>query len=213
MIRTPKRPRYLKGPGTYTEALTNIRIAIFKETYPEDKLTEDDQNSILETLGGGGVLRRTPREELPHLKSYRLVGGARIYACGDQQSGQWLIKAIDDHRLESGFRLKATDARNLPKPVKVALRTRDKVTQGQEELLKWTADHNPGFHTESWRVLDKQSESKGQRLILFIDWGSYTTIQRTGNKIYIGLSQGTVKVLNDPEVRNRVEPVSETSCL
>jgi hypothetical protein len=43
-IRTPKRPRDLKGPGTYTEALTNIKIAIFKETYPEDKLTEDDQN-------------------------------------------------------------------------------------------------------------------------------------------------------------------------
>jgi hypothetical protein len=49
-IRTPKRPRDLKGPGTYTEALTNIKIAIFKESYPEDTLTEDDLNSILETL-------------------------------------------------------------------------------------------------------------------------------------------------------------------
>jgi hypothetical protein len=100
------------------------------------------------------------------------VGGALICACADQQSGQWLIKAIDDHRLESGTRLKATDARNLPKSVKVAFRTRDKATQDQEELLNL----NPGLHTENWRVLDKQSESKGQRLILFIDRGSYTTI-------------------------------------
>jgi hypothetical protein len=204
MIRTPKRPRDLKGPGTYTQALTNIKIAIFKETYPEEKLTEDDQDSILEILGG--VLRRTPKEEL---KSYRLMGGALIYACVDQQSGQWLIKATDDHRLESGARLKTNDTRNLPKPV--ALRTRDKAAQNQEELLKWIADLNPGLHTENSRVLDKQSESKGQRLILFIDHDSYTTIQRTGNEIYTGLSQGNVKVLNDPEVQHRAEPVSETN--
>jgi hypothetical protein len=36
MIRTSKRPRDLKGLGTFTEALTNIKIAIFKEIYPED---------------------------------------------------------------------------------------------------------------------------------------------------------------------------------
>jgi hypothetical protein len=52
MIRTPKRPRDLKGPDSYAEALTNIKIGIFKETYPEEKLTEDDQDSILEILGG-----------------------------------------------------------------------------------------------------------------------------------------------------------------
>jgi hypothetical protein len=93
----------------------------------------------------------------------------------------------------------------------VALRTRDKAAQNQEELLKWIADLNPGLHTENWRVLNKQSESKGQRLILFIDRDSYTTIQRTGIKIYTGLSQGTVKVLNDPEVQHWAEPVSETN--
>jgi hypothetical protein len=36
----------------------------------------------------------------------------------------------------------------------VALRTRDKIAQNQEELLKWIADLNPGLHTENWRVLD-----------------------------------------------------------
>jgi hypothetical protein len=48
MAREPKRPRGLSGPGTYKEALTNIKIAIFKESYPEDKLNEDDQKYILE---------------------------------------------------------------------------------------------------------------------------------------------------------------------
>jgi hypothetical protein len=71
--RAPKRPRDSSEQGTYKEALTNIRIAIFRETYPEDKLNEEDQNYILEELGR--VLRRTSTGELPHLKSYRLEGG------------------------------------------------------------------------------------------------------------------------------------------
>jgi hypothetical protein len=77
MARTLKRPKDSKGPGTYIEALTNIKVVIFKETYPEEKLTEGDQDSILEALGE--VLCRTPKEELPHLKSYRMVGGALFY--------------------------------------------------------------------------------------------------------------------------------------
>jgi hypothetical protein len=112
MARPPKRPRDSSGPGYYKEALTNIKIAIFKETYSEDKLREDVQESNLEELGR--VLRGTPTE-LPHLKSYRLEGGAHththiyiyIYICGDQQSGQWLIRATDNYRLGSGARLNA----------------------------------------------------------------------------------------------------------
>jgi predicted RNase H-like HicB family nuclease len=80
MARPPKRPRDFSGPGTYKEALTNIKIAILKETYPEDKLIEDDLSSILEELGR--VLRGTPIGELPHLKSYRLEGAAIIYIRG-----------------------------------------------------------------------------------------------------------------------------------
>jgi hypothetical protein len=101
--------------------LTNIKIAIFRETYPEDKLNDEDQNYILEKMGR--TLCRTPIGELPHLKSYRLERGTLIYICTDQQSGQWLVKAIDNHRLGKGARLNVTDAMNLPKPVKIAVRT------------------------------------------------------------------------------------------
>jgi hypothetical protein len=106
-------------------------------------------------------------------------------------------------RLGSGARLKVTDARNLPKPVKVVLRTRDNVAQIQDELLSCIKNLNPGLHTENWRVLGRQSEPKGQRLILHIDRDSLVAIQKTGYKIFTGLSQGTVKVLKDPEVQNK----------
>jgi hypothetical protein len=41
-IRPPERPKDSSRPGTYKEALTNIQIGIFKEYYPENKMTEDD---------------------------------------------------------------------------------------------------------------------------------------------------------------------------
>jgi hypothetical protein len=47
MVRPTRRPRDYKGPGNYKEPLTNIKVAIFKETYPEHKETESDQDCIL----------------------------------------------------------------------------------------------------------------------------------------------------------------------
>jgi hypothetical protein len=57
------------------------------------------------------------------------------------------------------------------------------------------------LNTEHWKVLDRQSEPKGQRLILHIDHDSLVAIRSTGYKIFTGLSQGTVKVLKDPEAQ------------
>jgi hypothetical protein len=154
--RPSKRPKDSSGPGTYEykEVLTNIKIAISKENYPEDKLTEDDQDQILKELGS--VFHGTPKGTLPHLRSFRLEGDT-------------FISAIDNHRLGSRTRLKAMNARNLPKPVKVALRTKDKVAKNPDELLKWIKNLSPGLHKEHWRVLDRQPEPKVQSLILFID--------------------------------------------
>jgi hypothetical protein len=75
----------------------------------------------------------------------------------------------------------------------------ENAAQTQDELLQWVKSLNPGLNTEHWKVLGKQSKPKGQRLIMHIDRDSLATIRSTGNKIFTGLSQGTVKVLKDPE--------------
>jgi hypothetical protein len=95
----------------------------------------------------------------------------------------------------------------------MALRIRDRVAQNQEELLKWIKNLNPGLHTEHWRVLNKQPEPKGLRLILFIDTDSYISIKRTGHRIFTGLSQGTVGVLRDPDAQNQLEALPDTASL
>ena len=51
MARPAKRRRDSREPWAYKEVLTNIKIATFKQAYPDDKLTEDNRNSILKELG------------------------------------------------------------------------------------------------------------------------------------------------------------------
>jgi hypothetical protein len=87
---------------------------------------------------------------------------------------------------------------------------RDKVAQTQDELLTWIKNLNPGHNTEHWKVLYRQSEPKGHRLILRIDRDSLVAIKSTGYRIFTGLSHGTVKVLKDPEAQ-REEVVLDTA--
>jgi hypothetical protein len=53
MANTFKKPTVFTGPGTYREAPTNEQIAILKENYPENKLSEEDQKLILAEITGG----------------------------------------------------------------------------------------------------------------------------------------------------------------
>jgi hypothetical protein len=51
IVGPPKRPRDPTEPGNFKVALTITNIAIFKETYSEDKLAEHDQDNILQEVG------------------------------------------------------------------------------------------------------------------------------------------------------------------
>jgi hypothetical protein len=107
----------------------------------------------------------------------------------------------------------ATEAKNLPKLVMVALRVLENIAENPEELLQWIKQLNPGLHTEYRGALDRQSEPKGPRLILLIDRDSYNTLKRTGYKIITGLSEGTIKVLHDLEAQHQEEAVIDTASL
>jgi hypothetical protein len=146
----------------------------------------DEQDHILEELER--VFHGIAKGELPHLRSFRLEGGTLTCVYADQQSAKWLIKATDNHRLALGARLKAMDDRKLPRPVKVALRTKDNAVKSSEELLKWIKNLNPGLHTKHWRVLHRLPEPKGKRLILLTDQNSCKIIKETGYKIFTGLN-------------------------
>ena len=93
---------------------------------------------------------------------YRLERGIIFYACADQKSVDWLIAALHGFQIREGARLKAIQSKHLPKPIKMALRTKDKVTTGPEELLKWikgSKRRTGGFSTLRMSILAEGSSS------------------------------------------------------
>jgi hypothetical protein len=70
------------------------------------------------------------------------------------------------------------EATNLPKPMKIAFKTKDIVTKNPEVLFRSLELLNPEIKTTYWKLIDKQADSKGQRLILLIDQESANILKR-----------------------------------
>jgi hypothetical protein len=79
------------------------------------------------------------------------------------------------------------DARNTPKPVKMALRINDKVAKSPNELLRLIMNLKSELHTQNWRTLNRQPELKGQWPVLPIDWDSVNVTKENGHKIFTGI--------------------------
>lgn len=94
------------------------------ENYPGDKLSEEEKGPIMAEIAG--AFRSIPMERLPWLRCYGLEGGALTYVCADQESGDWFIQTINWHRFGKETVLKATEAKDILRPVKMTLRTWDK---------------------------------------------------------------------------------------
>jgi hypothetical protein len=120
-------------PRSYKEALLNFRAAILLD-FPEEKVSLEDVNLVLAKIGE--VFCETLDGGRPLLRSHRLERDIIFYACADQRSVDWLIAALHGFQIREGARLKATDGKHLPKPFMMALRMKDKVATGPEELLK-----------------------------------------------------------------------------
>jgi hypothetical protein len=76
--------------------------------------------------------------------------------------------------------MKAVNLNDLPRPVKMILRTRDKQSSDTGEALRCIKDLNPGHSTEDWWVIEAQLEQRGQQLILLMDRDSCTAVKKTG---------------------------------
>jgi hypothetical protein len=86
---------------------------------------------------------------------------------------------------------------NLPKPIKMALNTKDIITKNPEVLFRCLELLNPGIKMTYWKLIDRQADSKGQRLILIIDQESAKILKRMNLAAYIGVDKGLFKILSN----------------
>ena len=116
--KQPTRRRRTLPEVSYRDAASNFKMAIVRE---DDKLVEEDiQSEILWNIDGA-----KPGEPLSLLRTYSLQEGMLIYFCDNQESCKWLSTHINGTKLRNKFALKVMGTTNLPKPLKMAFKTKD----------------------------------------------------------------------------------------
>ena len=136
-------------------------MTVVMEKFPEDKLVEEDIQ--------GEILRKVDRAKngvpLTLLRTYSLQERTLIYFCDNQESCNTLSTHINGTKLRDKFVLMIMKTTNLPKPIKMALKTKDIIIKNREVLFRRLELLNPGMKTTYRKLIDRQPDSKGQRLI------------------------------------------------
>jgi hypothetical protein len=73
--------------------------------------------------------------------------------------------------------LKAMDIKALPKPVKLAVSTKDSKSKDMVNVLQWIKDHNPVLHMKSWRIIDRQPELQCQQAYPIGRWNETVAME------------------------------------
>jgi hypothetical protein len=85
---------------------------------------------------------------------------------------------------------------NLPKPIKMAFKTKN-----SEVLFRRLELLNPGIKMTYWKLINRQADSKGQRLILLINQESAKILKRMNLAAYTGVDKCFFKILSDSSGR------------
>jgi hypothetical protein len=186
-----------KVTTSFAEVAASERMAIVPEGYPADKIGLGHlgaiQGLVLELLVDAP-------DPLPRVTIGNIVAGALHVNCQGRESTAWLRSAIGGAEI-AGLRLQVVDAKDLPKPVKMAWRT--KIVGGHDVklLLRVLQRYNPALHTEEWKVVDTAMAEANTRRIILMDRVSAEVIKAAGYQLHTGVDLSTFKLLEDAEER------------
>ena len=206
-----KKQRTKDHQVSFAHAVKAFKMAIVKETFPSDRLSNEDFDRVqMEILRKTDV---TPLEgHMPKILRSTLQAGAAIILCNDEETANWLNENFHGNKEVVGTALKVLSASSLPKPVKVAFKTKDTYTKEPALLLKRLNRLNPELKSEEWRFIHKLVEPHSIRWIFEVDQVAAEAIRRADFGAYTGLDRGIFKILSDPnKPKGSVDDIQPTS--
>lgn len=195
LTSAPKRTRV----GSYAEAVVVERMAIIPVGYPVDKMVAGHlaavQSAVLAAMDSAP-------DPLPTIAIGNIVGGALHVNCKGRGASTWLSATIGGMTI-GGLSLKVVDAKDLPKPVKMAWKTRIVGVQDVKLMLRVLQRFNPGIHTEHWKVVDTVMSEASTRRIILMDRESADVIKASNYQLNSGVDLSSFKLLEDVEDRRQ----------
>lgn len=199
-----KRTRKNEG-RTFADAVSLIKMAVVSDGHPSAKMVAEDETKIREDIhrrvGEMICLPAAERPQAPRVESITTSTSSILVNCMDEYTASWLKDSLDGNLdVIKGKKLKVIPAKDLPKPVKIAFKTRDTVLVKHSDLAARLDFFNPEFGAANWRLLQRQPESKTVRWIFEVDKEAATAIKRADLYGLTGTDRGIFKILNDPNV-------------
>ena len=131
----------------------------------------------------------------PKFSECRHREGTLRITCADQATKDWLGGLTSQEEPWEGAKLRFVEAKNLPKPVRTMVWVPGPVLE-PEKIISRIAVQNEGICTESWRVVDRKEDSKGQQLVVLMDQTSWDTLGKVDHRPYLNFSRVAFKVLS-----------------
>ena len=120
---------------------------------------------------------------------------SELTLCDNQESCNWLSTHINGTKLRDKFVLKVMETTNLPRPIKVAFKTKDIITKNPEMLFCRLELLNPGIKMTYCKLIDRQADFKD--FILLIDQESAKILKRMNLAAHTGVDKGLFMILSD----------------
>lgn len=188
--------------GSYAQAIGTTKLAIVKKDFPSDRLTAEGSDDILREILG--LTDSIPiGERMPEIHGHNLLNGALVIQCGND-TVEW-IRGNFESKVLGDMVLRVLRADELPKPVKVAFRTKERFSD-QSTLLRRLQRLNPELKSTGWRVLQSVAGPDAPRWIFEVDPDDADAIRRANFRAFTGVDRGTFKIIHDP---NRKKPSGE----
>ncbi|XP_054714416.1 helicase SRCAP-like isoform X1 [Uloborus diversus] len=196
-------------PQSCAQAMNMLKMSIVRDGFPLEKLSQDDIKHIQME-----ILRRTDMipswEFMPKIQRSVPHAGTLLVHCDDAETADWLKATFHGNdEVIGGTVLKILNGNELPKPIKIAFKTKDVYTKNAGLLLRRLNRLNPELKSEEWRFIHKVEEPYTIRWIFEVNWEAAEAIKRADYGAFTGLDRGTFKILNDPNIKTKeaqVEP-------
>lgn len=193
---TPEDVRAKRQKPSYAKvSVPGTRVALVPENYPTEKFGGEEDLVFVRALFTKAIYS-IPESDgfMPRFKDNYLSRGAVVIVCGNDASMGWVYHITPSLSEKEERKFKAVSLDDLLEYKKV-IAWIPGLTDDNDAIFKMLERHNPGLKTNGWRVFERKVEGrKGVRLVLTMDTGSISALEKLGMRPAIGLGEATFTV-------------------
>lgn len=196
-----------RRPGvSHADADKGIRLAILPKTYPEQKLTREEQGQIEELIVK--QMCKGWRAKLI-FRGIHFRPGLILVDCATEDTAEWLRTVVPKLPGWDGVELLTCLWSNIKRMHKATVYLPKSAGFETTKLLDLISTQNQGLHTQLWRVLMCYDDGKGKLLTLGLDGQSLETIKN--NNCVIKYRFGCIRVDLEKSAILCIEPSAATA--